>query len=204
MVLFWGIIGALIMRAIFIALGVTLMHRFAWIIYVFGAVLIYSGIKMAFEKEKEIRPEKNPVLKLFRRLMPVTENYEGGKFFAKRDGRRFTTPLLAVLLLVETTDLIFAVDSIPAVLAITTDPFIVFTSNVFAILGLRALYFALAGALDAFHHLHYGLSLILAFVGTKMILTAWNVKIPTHIALLTIISILALSMVASLVWPKTS
>ena len=203
-VLFWGIIGALIMRAIFIALGVTLMHRFTWIIYGFGAVLIYSGIKMAFEKEKEIRPEKNPVLKLFRRLMPVTENYEGGKFFVKRDGYRFATPLFLVLLLVETTDLIFAVDSIPAVLAITTDPFIVFTSNVFAILGLRALYFALAGALDMFHHLHYGLSLILIFVGTKMLLTAWGTKIPTYIALLTIISILALSMVASLIWPKVS
>lgn len=202
-VLFWGIIGALIMRAGFIALGVTLMHRFTWIIYVFGAVLIYSGIKMAFEKEKNIRPEKNPVLKLFRRLMPVTENYEGGKFFVKRDGRRFATPLLAVLLLVETTDLIFAMDSIPAVLAITADPFIVFTSNVFAILGLRALYFALAGALDTFHHLHYGLSLILIFVGTKMLLTAWGTKIPTLIALLVIISILALSVIASLIWPKT-
>jgi len=203
-VLFWGIIGALVMRALFIALGVTLIHRFAWIIYVFGAVLIYSGIRMAFEKKKQIRPEKNPVLKLFRRLMPVTEDYEGGNFFVRRERRRFATPLLTVLLLVETTDLIFATDSIPAVLAITTDPFIVYTSNVFAILGLRALYFALAGAMDRFHHLHYGLALILAFVGTKMILTAWDIRIPTHIALFVIVTILALSVVASLIWPKAS
>jgi tellurite resistance protein TerC len=203
-VLFWGIIGALVMRALFIALGVTLIHRFAWIIYVFGAVLIYSGIRMAFEKKKQIRPEKNPVLKLFRRLMPVTEDYEGGNFFVRRERRRFATPLLTVLVLVETTDLIFATDSIPAVLAITTDPFIVYTSNVFAILGLRALYFALAGAMDRFHHLHYGLALILAFVGTKMILTAWDIRIPTHIALFVIVTILALSVVASLIWPKAS
>ena len=201
-VLFWGILGALVMRALFIAMGVTLIHRFTWIIYVFGAVLIYSGIQMALEKEKKIRPERNPVLKLFRRLMPVTETYEGGKFFVTRDGRRFATPLLVVLLMVETTDLIFAVDSIPAVLAITTAPFIVYTSNVFAILGLRALYFALAGVMGMFHHLHYGLALILAFVGTKMILSAWDICIPTPVALIVITFILALSVVASLLWPK--
>ena len=203
-VLFWGIIGAVMMRALFIALGVTLIHRFEWIIYLFGAVLIYSGIQMALEKEKKIRPEKNPVLKLFRRLMPVTENYEGGRFFVKREGRRLATPLLVVLVMVETTDLIFAVDSIPAVLAITRDPFIVYTSNILAVLGLRALYFALAGAMNMFHYLHYGLSLILAFVGTKMILSAWNVGIPTSVALTVVVSILALSVIASLIWPKPS
>lgn len=203
-VLFWGIIGALIMRALFIAMGVTLIHRFTWIIYVFGGVLIYSGVRMALEKEKEIRPEKNPVLRLFRRLVPVTETYEGGKFFVKRNGRTLATPLLVVLVVVETTDVIFAVDSIPAVLAITTDAFIVYTSNVFAILGLRALYFALAGVMDKFHHLHYGLSAILAFVGTKMILSAWHMEIPTSIALGVVAGVLVLSVIASLIWPKPS
>jgi tellurite resistance protein TerC len=203
-VLFWGIIGALVMRAAFIAMGVTLIQRFEWILYVFGAVLIYSGIRMAIEKEKKIRPERNPVLRLFRRLMPVTDDFEGGKFFVKRDGRRFATPLLVVLLMVETTDLIFAVDSIPAVLAITTDPFIVYTSNVFAILGLRAMYFALAGAMGMFHHLHYGLSVILVFVGAKMILGAWNIEIPTALALVVVAGVLALSVLTSLIWPKPS
>lgn len=203
-VLFWGIIGALIMRALFIAMGVTLIHRFAWIIYVFGGVLIYSGVRMALEKEREIRPEKNPVLRLFRRLVPVTETYAGGKFFVKQNGRTLATPLLVVLVVVETTDVIFAVDSIPAVLAITTDAFIVYTSNVFAILGLRALYFALAGVMDMFHHLHYGLSVILAFVGTKMILSAWHMEIPTGIALGVVAVVLVLSIIASLIWPKAS
>jgi tellurite resistance protein TerC len=203
-VLFWGIIGAVMMRAVFIALGVTLIHRFEWIIYVFGAVLIYSGIQMALGKEKEIRSEKNPVLKLFRRLMPVTESYEGGRFLAKRDERRWATPLLVVLLMVETTDLIFATDSIPAVLAITRDSFIVYTSNIFAVLGLRALYFVLAGAINMFHCLHYGLSVILVFVGTKMILSAWDIDIPTSVALTVVVSILALSVIASLIWPKPS
>ncbi len=201
-VLFWGILGALIMRAIFIALGVTLIQRFEWIIYVFGAILIYSGIKMAFKQEEEIHPERNPVLKLFRKFVPVTPDYEGGKFFVKRDGRAFATPLFVVLLMVETTDLIFAVDSIPAVLAISRDPFIVYTSNVFAILGLRALYFALAGVMDLFHFLHYGLSAILVFVGTKMILAAWHIKIPIGIALGVVAGLLALSILASLIWPK--
>jgi len=203
-VLFWGIIGALVMRGLFIAVGVTLIHRFEWILYVFGAVLLYSGVRMAFEKERKIRPEKNPVLKLFRRLMPVTERYEGGRFFVKQDGRRFATPLLIVLLMIETTDLIFAVDSIPAVLAITRDPFIVYTSNVMAILGLRALYFALAGVMNMFHHLHYGLATILAFVGMKMILSAWNIEVSTGLSLGVIAAVLALSVIASLLWPKPS
>lgn len=200
-VLFWGILGALIMRAIFIAAGVTLIHRFEWIIYVFGGILIFSGIKMALEKEKEIHPERNPVLRLFKKLFPVTHEYEGKKFFVVRNGKRFATPLVVVLLVVETTDLIFAVDSIPAVLAISTDPFIVYTSNVFAILGLRALYFALAGVMDLFHLLHYGLSAILVFVGAKMILSAWDIKIPIGIALAVVAGILTVSVIASLVVP---
>ncbi len=201
-VLFWGILGALIMRAIFIAVGVTLITRFEWIIYIFGAILIYSGIKMALKQEEEVHPERNPVLKLFRKFVPVTPDYEGGKFFVRREGRSFATPLFVVLLMVETTDLIFAVDSIPAVLAISQDPFIVYTSNVFAILGLRALYFALAGVMNLFHLLHYGLSLILVFVGAKMILAAWHIKIPIGIALAVVAGVLALSVVASLIWPK--
>src|SRR3954471_4378601 len=167
-VLFWGILGALIMRGLFILVGVGLMRRFEWIAYFFGALLIYSGIKLFTQKEMEIHPEKNPVLRIFRRIMPVTTDYEGGKFFVKR-ARLYATPLLIVLLVVETTDLIFAVDSIPAILAITLDAFIVYTSNVFAILGLRSMYFALAGMMELFHYLHYGLSVVLILVGTKMI-----------------------------------
>jgi tellurite resistance protein TerC len=150
-VLFWGILGALIMRAVFIATGVMLIQQFHWVIYIFGAFLIVAGMKMALQKGKEIHPEKNPVLRLFRRCMPVTKDYEDGKFIVKRAGRYLATPLLIVLLMVETTDVIFAVDSIPAILAITLDPFIVYTSNVFAILGLRALYFAVAGMMRLFH-----------------------------------------------------
>jgi tellurite resistance protein TerC len=202
-VLFWGILGALIMRAIFIAAGVTLIQRFEWVIYVFGAVLIFSGVKMAFEKEKEIHPERNPVLRLFRRLMPVTKEYEGGRFFVRRDKRWFATPLFVVLLVVETTDLIFAVDSIPAVLAITHDPFIVYTSNVFAILGLRALYFALAGVMDLFHFLHYGLSAILVFVGIKMVGSHFF-RIPIGVALSVVAGILIVSVIASLLAPRKS
>ncbi|MEI6085572.1 MAG: TerC family protein [Verrucomicrobiota bacterium] len=200
-VLFWGILGALIMRAIFIAAGVTLITRFEWIIYVFGGVLVYSGIKMAFQKEPEIHPERNPVLRLFRKCMPVTNEYVGQKFITHRNGRRHATPLLVVLIIIETTDLIFAVDSIPAVLAISRDPFIVYTSNVFAILGLRALFFALAGVMNVFHFLHYGLSAILVFVGAKMILAAWHIKIPIGVALGVVAGLLALSIVASLLWP---
>jgi len=203
-VLFWGIIGALVMRAVFISMGVTLIHRFSWIIYVFGGVLIASGARMALAKGKSIHPEKSPVLKLFRRKMPIAENYEGEKFLAKQNGRWVATPLLVVLLTIETADLMFAVDSIPAVLAITTDPFIVFTSNVFAILGLRALYFVLARMMNMFHRLHYGLSIILVFVGTKMILSAWDIKIPTSITLGVVASVAALSILTSLIWPKAS
>lgn len=201
-ILFWGILGALVMRALFIATGVALITKFHWVIYVFGAFLIVTGVKMALQKDKEIHPEKNPVLKLFRRFMPVTTEYVGDKFFTRFDGRRFATPMFVVLLLIETTDVIFAVDSIPAILAITTDPFIVYTSNVFAILGLRALYFALAGIMQMFHYLAYGLAAILVFVGTKMMLVDFY-KLPIAVALGVVAGILAISVVASLLHPKT-
>lgn len=198
-ILFWGILGALIMRGIFIAVGVTLIQQFHWVIYVFGAFLILTGIKMAFQKDKEIHPERNPALRLFRRFMPVTDHYVQGKFFVQQNGRTFATPLFVVLLVVETTDVIFAVDSIPAILAITLDPFIVYTSNVFAILGLRALYFALAGAMRLFHYLHFGLSSILVFIGIKMLL-ADIYKIPIFIALSVVAGILIISVVVSVLW----
>jgi tellurite resistance protein TerC len=166
-----------------------------------GAFLIFTGIKLAFEKDKEIHPEKNPVLRLFRRFFPVTKELEGDKFFVKRAGRLYATPLLVVLLVVETTDVIFAVDSVPAILAITLDPFIVFSSNVFAILGLRALYFALSGIMQMFHHLHYGLSLILVFVGVKMLIGDF-VKIPIGFALGFIALVLAVSIATSIRWPQ--
>jgi tellurite resistance protein TerC len=200
-VLFWGVLGAMVLRLVFIMAGVALIERFEWVIYIFGAILIYSGVKLALENEKKINPDQNPVVKLFRKLMPVTPDFEDGKFLVRRDGRTFATPLLLVLLVVESTDLIFAVDSIPAVLAITRDRFIVYTSNVFAILGLRAMFFALKGAMDLFHRLHYGLSAILVFVGAKMLLGQF-VEIPIGIALGVVASILALSVIASLIWPK--
>ena len=200
-VLFWGILGALIMRAVFIVAGITLIEKFHWTIYIFGAFLILIGIKMALQKERKIRPERNPALKLFRRWVPVTEEYAEGKFFVKRPGHYLPTPLLIVLIVVETTDIIFAVDSIPAILAITLDPFIVYTSNVLAILGLRALYFALAGIMELFHHLHYGLSAVLVFVGVKMLLSDLY-KIPVSIALSVVAGILLISVVTSILDKK--
>ncbi|MEO7319479.1 MAG: TerC family protein [Chthoniobacteraceae bacterium] len=200
-VLFWGIIGALVMRAVFIGAGIALLEKFHWIIYVFGAVLVVSGLKMAFEKDKEVHPEKNPVLRLFRRFMPVTAEYQGASFFVMKDQVRMATPLFIVLLMLETTDLVFAVDSVPAVLAITTDPFIVYTSNVFAILGLRSMFFALAGVMALFAYLHYGLAAVLVFVGAKMLLAGFY-KIPTLTSLLVIIGLLAAAAVASLLLPR--
>jgi len=199
-VLFWGILGALIMRAIFIAAGVTLIQKFHWIIYVFGAFLVYSGIKLFFQNEAEIHPEKNPVLRLFRRWVPVTKDYVGNKFFVRSPGL-YATPLFVVLLVVETTDLLFAVDSIPAILAITRDAFIVYTSNVFAILGLRSMYFALAGMMEMFRYLHYGLSLVLVFVGAKMLVSHY-LEIPTPIALAIVAGVLAISVIASMANPR--
>jgi tellurite resistance protein TerC len=199
-VLFWGILGALLMRAGFIAGGITLIKHFHWIIYVFGGFLVFTGIKMTMEKDKEIHPEKSLVLRLFHKVMPVRPGYEDSKFFVKKDGRTFATHLFIVLLVVETTDVIFAVDSIPAVLAITQDPFIVYTSNVFAILGLRALYFALSGVMRLFHYLHYGLSAILVFVGAKMLMTGIY-KVPIGLSLAVVAAFLLLSVGASILWP---
>ncbi|CAM2820557.1 TerC family protein [Flavobacterium frigoris] len=196
-ILFWGIIGALIMRAAFIFAGVALLEKFHWTIYVFGAILIYTGYKMLTQKEKVIEPEKNPLIKIIRKIIPVTSEYHGGDFFMKQNGKLFATPLFLVLILIEVTDLIFAADSIPAILAITQDHFIVYTSNVFAILGLRSLYFALAGMIDKFRYLSKGLALILVFVGLKMLLVDFY-KVPIQIALLVIIVILIVSIVTSL------
>jgi tellurite resistance protein TerC len=198
-VLFWGILGALIMRAIFILLGVGLMRRFHWLTYAFGALLVFSGIKLLRQGEAEIHPEHNPVLKLFRRLVPVTKDYEGGSFFV-RQGTLFATPLFVVLLVVETTDVLFAVDSIPAVLAITLNAFIVYTSNVFAIMGLRSMYFALAGMMEMFRYLHYGLALVLVLVGAKMLASNYY-AVPTAYALAAVGGILAVSVLASVINP---
>ena len=199
-VLFWGILGALIMRAIFILLGVGLIRRFHWVVYLFGALLVYSGIRLLSEESSEIHPEKNPILRLFRRWVPVTTNYEAGKFFVRRPAL-FATPLLVVLLVVETTDVLFAVDSIPAILAITLNAFIVYTSNVFAILGLRSMYFALAGMMEVFHYLHYGLSAVLTFVGAKMLLSQYY-HIPTVLALAVVAGVLLISVLTSVIHPK--
>ena len=199
-VLFWGILGALIMRAVFILAGVGLIRQFHWIIYIFGALLVYSGIKLFRQENAEIHPEKNPLLRLFRRWIPVTKDYEEAKFFVRRPGL-YATPLFIVLLVVETTDVLFAVDSIPAILAITLDAFIVYTSNVFAILGLRSMYFALAGMMELFHYLHYGLSLVLIFVGGKMLVSHYY-QIPTELALGIVAGILIISVVASMVRPR--
>ncbi len=204
-VLFWGILGALLMRGGMIAAGAALIREFHWIIYVFGAFLVFTGIRMATQTEHAIEPESNPVIRLVRRFTPVTDQYHGQKFFVRQEVagrvRRVATPLFVVVVLVETTDLIFAVDSIPAIFAITTDTFIVYTSNVFAILGLRALYFLLAGVIHKFHYLKLGLSVVLTLVGGKMLLTDVY-KIPIGISLGAIALVLATSIAASLMFPK--
>jgi len=196
-VLFWGILGALIIRGALIAVGAGLFKEFHWIIYIFGAFLIFTGIRMSIHRNEEIHPEQNPMVKLLRRVMPVTEDYEDDHFFIHRAGRLMATPLFLVLLIVESTDLVFAVDSIPAIFAVTNDPFIVYTSNVFAILGLRSLYFLLAGVVDKFYYLKLGLSVVLAFVGTKMVIVDIY-KIPVGLSLGVIASILTVAVVASL------
>ncbi len=199
-VLLWGILGAFVLRAAFIFAGVSLLHRFHFLTYLFGALLVYSGFKLFRQGESEIHPEKNPVLRLFRKIMPVTKEYVGDRFFVRKAGL-CATPLFVVLLVVETTDVLFAVDSIPAILAITSNAFIVYTSNVFAIIGLRSMYFALAGMLDVFHYLHYGLAVILMFVGAKMLASGY-VEIPTLAALGFVAVVLAASVGASMVHPK--
>jgi tellurite resistance protein TerC len=205
-VLFWGIFGALLMRGAMIGAGAYLIERFHWIIYVFGAFLVFTGIRMATQDEMDIEPEANPVLRLVRRVVPVSPAYDGQKFFTRQliagHTRRAATPLFVVLVLVETTDLIFAVDSIPAIFAITTDPFLVYTSNVFAILGLRSLYFLLAGIIDKFHYLKLGLSAVLVFVGVKMLVTYFDYHIPIGISLAVVGGVLASAVVASLMFPK--
>jgi tellurite resistance protein TerC len=197
-VLFWGILGALVMRAAMIFAGAALLKEYHWIIYVFGAFLIFTGIKMFTHKEEELHPESNPVIKLVRKLIPVTKNYEDDRFFVRHAGKLMATPLFLVLIMVETTDLVFAVDSIPAIFAVTQDPFIVYTSNVFAILGLRSLYFVLAGVIDKFYYLKMGLAVILTFVGVKMTMIDLY-KIPTPVSLGVIASVLAIAVVASLI-----
>lgn len=201
-VLFWGILGALVMRVIFIFAGVALITKFHWIIYVFGVIIIISGIKMLFQSDKKIEPDKNPVIRFIKKMWPVTNEYHGDKFFVKlQNGVWAATPLFIVLVFVEITDLIFAVDSIPAILAITTDTFIVFTSNAFAILGLRSLYFALAGMLNLFRFLHIGLSMILIFIGLKMVFSDVY-KLPIEVALMVVVGILVTSIAASLLLKK--
>jgi tellurite resistance protein TerC len=203
-VLFWGILGALIMRGIFIFAGIALINQFAFIIYIFGAFLIYTGIKIAFEQEKEIQPNNNPIYKFVKHKLRLTDHNEEGKFTIRRNGKLFFTPLFLVLIVVETTDLIFAVDSIPAILAITQDPFIVYSSNVFAILGLRALYFALASMITLFHYLNYGLAFILTFVGAKMIVNHYfgGKVIANEVSLGVILLSLAVSIIVSILKPK--
>lgn len=196
-ILFWGVLGALVMRVIFIFAGVALIEKFHFTVYVFGALLIYTGFRMLGHSDVKIEPDKNPVIRFAKKLFPVTHGLHDGKFFVKEDGKRFATPLFLVLILIETTDLIFAVDSIPAILAITQDQFIVYTSNVFAIMGLRSLYFALAGVIQRFWLLNYGLAVVLAFVGVKMLIVDFY-KIPIEWSLLFIAAVITISVILSL------
>lgn len=201
-VLFWGIVGALLMRGLLIFVGVTLISRFHWILYIFGAFLVFTGIKMAFQDDTvEIHPEKNIFVRFFKKFLPVTAGYHEGRFFVRAEKKLYATLLFIVIIVVETTDLVFALDSIPAVFAITRDPFIVYTSNVFAILGLRALYFALAGLLDLFHYLKFGLSIVLAFIGMKMLIEGFY-DMPITLALGVVAGVLIISVIASVLFPK--
>ena len=201
-VLFYGIMGALVMRGIFIFAGVTLINRFHWVIIIFGGFLVFTGIKMLFQKETAVDPEKNPLIKIFRRLFPVSETMHGDRLFIRQNGRLFATPLFLVLLVIESSDLIFAVDSIPAVLAISKDTFIVYTSNIFAILGLRSLYFAVSGIMGYFRYLKVGLAFVLTYVGIKMLGAYFNFEISILLSLLIIISILVFSILASIIIKK--
>jgi len=200
-VLFYGILGALVMRGAFIAAGSALITRFHWVLYVFGGLLVVTGIRMAVRRDEEFDGEKSRIVRGLRRLLPMSPRYHEASFTIVENGRRFATPLLLVLILVEATDLVFAIDSIPAIFGVTTDPFIVYTSNIFAVMGLRSLYFLLAAVVDRFHLLKYGLALILTFVGFKMLTESW-LDIDIVLSLVIIISVLAISIVASLVWAK--
>lgn len=200
-VLFWGILGALVMRFLFIVAGIVLINKFDWIIYIFGIFLIYTGFKMMTKKAKEVHPDKNPAILLLRRFLPVSTRLQDGRFLFKKRGLIIATPLLVTLIVIETSDILFAMDSIPAILGITRDTFIVFSSNVFAILGLRALYFSLAGVMKLFHHLHYGLSGILIFIGLKMVGEDF-IHISTGVSLGVIIGLIVISIGASLLFPE--
>jgi tellurite resistance protein TerC len=202
-VLLWGIVSALVLRAIFVVLGAALLSRFHWLAYVFGAFLVFTGFKLLVQREGEVDPRTNPLFKLFRRMMPSVDEFHEGRFTIVQAGKRYATPLLLVLIAIETTDIVFAMDSIPAIFAVTRDPFIVFTSNIFAILGLRALYFALAGMMDKFHYLKIGLAMVLMFVGAKMLL-AGVYKIPIWASLAIIAALLAGAVIASLLRPPPS
>jgi tellurite resistance protein TerC len=202
-ILFWGILGALVMRASLIGIGAFLLDRFDWIIYVFGAFLVITGIRMGVQKEHGVEVDRNPFIRLVRRYFPVTETYHDQKFVLRRFGKTFVTPMMIVLLLIESTDLLFALDSIPAIFAITDDTFIVYTSNVFAILGLRSLYFLLANVIMRFYFLRYGLSFILVYIGVKMLLTFFDIHIPTEVSLGLVAVVLLLSVVISLIFPKS-
>ena len=200
-VLFWGILGALVMRAVFILAGAALIERFHFVVYLFGGFLLLTGIRLLRDKGAAIHPERSPVYRLFSRLVPVAKEYRGSRFFVVEGGRRYATPLLLVLAVVEATDLVFAVDSIPAVFGVTTDPFIVYTSNIFAILWLRSLFFVLAGAMSQFHLLKLALGLVLGFVGTKMLIADF-VPIPILVSLAVVAALLAGAIVGSLLWPR--
>jgi tellurite resistance protein TerC len=199
-VLFYGILGALVMRGLFIALGTALLARFEWIIFLFGAMLVVTGVRMAFKYDESFDADQNPIVKVVRRIFPLSKDFHGKHFFTVENGRKMATPLLLVLVLVEFTDLIFAIDSIPAIFGVTRDPFIVYTSNIFAVLGLRSLYFLLASVIERFHLLKYGLAVILTFVGLKMIAEHW-IHIPILLSLGVIVGVLLLSIAASLLWP---
>ncbi len=199
-VLFWGIMGALVMRGAMILVGVELIHRFEWIIFVFGALLVFTGVKMFFHDDTDMDPSANPVVKFAKKFLPLTPDYRGDSFFTIENGKRYATPLFIVLLVIESSDLVFAIDSIPAIIGISKDPFVIYTSNVFAILGLRSLYFALAGIMDLFHYLKYALAFILTFVGVKMLIEHWY-KIPIVVSLAVIVAALVISVLASLKWP---
>jgi tellurite resistance protein TerC len=201
-VLFWGVMGALVMRLTMIFIGAALINRFHWIIYIFGTFLVYTGIKMFKQEELDIQPEENPLVKFVTRYIPITRHYEEQKFFTRVNGRLTGTLLLLVLVIVEVTDLVFAVDSIPAIFAITTNTFIVYTSNVFAILGLRSMYFLLAGVVEKFQYLKMGLAIVLTFIGLKMLVVALNVHIPIWFSLMFVAVVLLSSVAASLLWPK--
>jgi tellurite resistance protein TerC len=199
-VLFWGIIGAVVMRAIFIFAGTALLQRFHFVMYFFGALLLFTSFRLFIQKETDIHPDRNPILRLFRKFFPVVSKFHGANFWVKENGRWHATPLFLVLLVVEVTDLIFAVDSIPAIFAITSDPFIVFTSNIFAIMGLRSLYFLISGVMDKFHYLKIGLATVLAFIGTKMLIADFF-KIPTVLSLIIVATLIFGSIIVSLLHP---